>query len=170
MTTTPTKNAAKKPAVRPRPRTGQADGERAVLAAIAAMPEPDRALGERLHRIIRASAPVLSPKTWYGMPAYAKGGRVVCFFRSGQRFKERYMTFGFNDGANLDAGGMWPTAFALRELTGADQARVQRAREEGRELMASTFVSPGDAISAIQAIAAACLDSPTTISGHSRRG
>ena len=102
----------------------KADDEAAVLAAIAAMPEPDRVMGERLHAIIKASAPVLSPKLWYGMPAYAKDGKVVCFFRSAQKFNERYMTFGFNDEANLDEGHLWPIAFALKELTAADEARI----------------------------------------------
>ena len=99
-------------------------GERAVLEKIAEMPEPDRALGERLHAIIKASAPALSPKTWYGMPAYAKDGKVVCYFQSAHKFKSRYATFGFNDAANLDEGTMWPTAFALTELTAADEARI----------------------------------------------
>jgi hypothetical protein len=103
---------------------GKADGESAVLAKIAEMPEPDRALGERLHAIIKASAPALSPKTWYGMPAYAKDGKIVCFFQSAQKFKTRYATFGFNDAANLDEGALWPVAFALRELTAADEARI----------------------------------------------
>jgi hypothetical protein len=102
----------------------KADGESAVLATIAAMPGPDRAMGERLHAIIKASAPALSPKLWYGMPAYAKDGKVVCFFRSSQKFKERYMTLGFNDEANLDEGNMWPIAFALKELTAAEEARI----------------------------------------------
>jgi uncharacterized protein YdhG (YjbR/CyaY superfamily) len=102
----------------------RAAGERAVLAKIAEMPEPDRAMAERLHAIIKKSAPVLSPKTWYGMPAYAKDGKVVCFFQSGQKFKTRYATFGFQDAANLDDGAMWPTAFALTELTAADEARI----------------------------------------------
>jgi hypothetical protein len=106
------------------PRAAKADGESAVLAKIAEMPEPDRALGERLHAIIKASAPALSPKTWYGMPAYAKDGKVVCFFQSAHKFKSRYATFGFNDVANLDDGAMWPTAFALTELTAADEARI----------------------------------------------
>jgi uncharacterized protein YdhG (YjbR/CyaY superfamily) len=95
-----------------------------VLEKIAEMPEPDRALAERLHAIIKASAPALSPKTWYGMPAYAKGGKVVCFFQSAHKFKSRYATFGFNDVANLDEGAMWPTAFALTQLTAADEARI----------------------------------------------
>jgi hypothetical protein len=106
------------------PRAGSGDGESDVLAKIAAMPAPDRAMGERLHAIIKASAPVLSPKTWYGMPAYAKDGQVVCFFQSGQKFKTRYATLGFSDKANLDEGQMWPTAFALKDLTAADEARI----------------------------------------------
>ena len=103
---------------------GKADGERDVLAKIAEMPEPDRAMAERLHAIIKASAPALSPKTWYGMPAYAKDGKVVCFFTPAAKFKERYATFGFNAAANLDDGNMWPTAFALKELTAAEEARI----------------------------------------------
>ena len=94
------------------------------LAKIAEMPEPDRAMAKRLHEIIKASAPSLSPKTWYGMPAYAKDGKVVVFFRSGQKFKERYMTLGFNSEANLDEGHMWPIAFALKELTAAEEVRI----------------------------------------------
>jgi uncharacterized protein YdhG (YjbR/CyaY superfamily) len=100
------------------------DDENVVLAAIAAMPEPNRIIGERLHAIIKTSAPVLSPKLWYGMPAYAKDGKVVCFFRGADRSKERYMTLGFNDVANLDDGLMWPIAFALVELTAAEEARI----------------------------------------------
>jgi uncharacterized protein YdhG (YjbR/CyaY superfamily) len=106
------------------PRAGKADGERDVLAKIAEMPAPDRAMAERLHAVIKASAPALSPKTWYGMPAYAKDGKVVCFFQAAQKFKTRYATFGFNDTANLDDGAMWPTAFALTALTAADEARI----------------------------------------------
>jgi uncharacterized protein YdhG (YjbR/CyaY superfamily) len=106
------------------PRAAKADGESDVLAKIAEMPAPDRAMAERLHAIIKASAPALSPRTWYGMPAYAKDGKVVCFFQSAQKFKTRYATFGFNDTANLDEGGMWPVAFALTELTAADEARI----------------------------------------------
>jgi hypothetical protein len=106
------------------PRADKADGENAVLAAIAAMPVPYRTMGERVHAIIKASAPVLSPRLWYGMPAYAKNGKVVCFFRAGDKFKERYMTLGFNDVANLDEGHMWPIAFALKELTAAEEARI----------------------------------------------
>jgi len=105
-------------------RADKADGERAVLAKIAEMPEPDRAMASRLHAIVKASAPALSPKTWYGMPAYAKDGKVVCFFQSAQKFKSRYSTFGFNDEANLDEGAMWPTSFALTELTAAAEARI----------------------------------------------
>ena len=105
------------------PRADKADGESAVLATIATM--PDRAMGERLHAIIKASAPALSPRLWYGMPAYAtKDGKVICFFRSAQKFKERYMTLGFNQEANLDEGHMWPIAFALKELTTAEEARI----------------------------------------------
>ncbi len=108
----------------PVPRADKADEESVVLAAIAAMPEPYRAMGERLHAIIKASAPALSPRTWYGMPAYAKDGKVVCFFRGADKFKERYMTLGFNDVANLDEGHMWPIAFALTELTAAEEASI----------------------------------------------
>jgi uncharacterized protein YdhG (YjbR/CyaY superfamily) len=100
------------------------DGESAVLTAIAAMPEPDRAIGERLHAIIKASAPVLSPRTWYGMPAYAKEGKVVCFFQSAQKFKTRYATFGFQHEAKLDEGNMWPVAFAVQKLTAAEEVRI----------------------------------------------
>ena len=102
-----------------------ADGESAVLAKIAAMPEPDRAMGQRLHAIIKASAPSLSPRLWYGMPAYARDGEVVCFFQNAQKFKTRYSTFGFSDKANLDEGAMWPTGFALKELTGAEETRIR---------------------------------------------
>ena len=105
-------------------RGGDADGEAEVLAKIAEMEEPDRAMAERVHAIIKASAPTLSPRTWYGMPAYAKDGKVVCFFQSGQKFKTRYATLGFSDAANLDEGAMWPTSFALTELTAADEARI----------------------------------------------
>ena len=109
---------------KPGPRAKKADGESAVLAKIAEMPEPDRAIGERLHAIIKAGAPGLSPKLWYGMPAYARDGHVVCFFQSAQKFKTRYATLGFSDKANLDEGAMWPTAFALKELTAAEEARI----------------------------------------------
>jgi uncharacterized protein YdhG (YjbR/CyaY superfamily) len=102
----------------------KADGEKALLAKIAEMPEPDRALGKRLHAIITASAPALSPKTWYGMPAYARDGKVVCFFQSADKFKSRYATLGFSDQANLDEGALWPTSFALKELTGAAEAKI----------------------------------------------
>jgi hypothetical protein len=119
-----TKKAAKKASARPAPRADEADGESAVLAKIAEMPGPDRALGERLHAIIKASAPALSPRLWYGMPAYAKDGKVVCFFQSAQKFKTRYATIGFMQEANLDEGAMWPTAFALKELTAAEEARI----------------------------------------------
>ncbi len=103
----------------------RADGERAVLAKIAEMPEPDRATAERLHEIVKASAPALSPKTWYGMPAYAnKDGKVLCFFQSAQKFNSRYATLGFSDEANLDEGAMWPTSFALKELTDTEEARI----------------------------------------------
>jgi uncharacterized protein YdhG (YjbR/CyaY superfamily) len=113
-----------KAAARRGPGATKADGESAVLAKIAEMPEPDRAIGERLHAVIKASAPALWPRLWYGMPAYAKDGKVVCFFQSAQKFKTRYATFGFSDEANLDKGAMWPTAFALTELTAADEARI----------------------------------------------
>jgi uncharacterized protein YdhG (YjbR/CyaY superfamily) len=102
----------------------RAAGERAVLEKIAEMPEPDRTMAERLHAIISASAPALSPKTWYGMPAYAKDGKVVCYFTPASKFKERYATFGFNAEANLDQGNMWPTSFALKKLTAADEKRI----------------------------------------------
>jgi uncharacterized protein YdhG (YjbR/CyaY superfamily) len=108
----------------PRAKKDRAAGEKDVLAKIAEMPEPDRAMAERLHAIIKASAPALSPKTWYGMPAYAKDGKVVCFFQSAQKFKSRYATFGFSDTANLDEGAMWPTSFALKELSAAEEARI----------------------------------------------
>jgi uncharacterized protein YdhG (YjbR/CyaY superfamily) len=113
-----------KAAARSGPNAGKAGEESAVLAKIAEMPAPDRAMGERLHAIIKASAPGLSPKLWYGMPAYAKDGNVVCFFQSAQKFKARYATLGFSDKATLDEGQMWPTAFALKELTPADEARI----------------------------------------------
>jgi hypothetical protein len=119
-----TKQAAKKATARPGLRAEKIDGESAVLATIAEMPEPDRALGERLHAIIKASAPALSPRLWYGMPAYAKDGKVVCFYQSAQKFKTRYATLGFMHEANLDDGAMWPTAFALKELTAAEEARI----------------------------------------------
>jgi len=108
-------------------RADKADGETAVLAKIAEMPEPDRTMGKRLHTIIKESAPALSPRLWYGMPAYAtagKAGKVVCFFQTAQKFKTRYATLGFSDKANLDEGAMWPTSFALKGLTAADEARI----------------------------------------------
>src|SRR5256714_3996843 len=113
-----------KAAARRGPRAGKADGESDVLAKIAEMPEQDRAMAERLHAVIKASAPALSPRTWYGMPAYAKDGKVVCFFQSAQKFKTRYATFGFSDKANLDDGALWPVAFALKELNGAAEAKI----------------------------------------------
>lgn len=100
------------------------DGESAVLEKIAEMPEPDRAMAERIHAIIKASAPALSPRLWYGMPAYAKEGKVVCFFQNAKKFNTRYSTLGFNEGANLDEGNMWPVAFALKELTDTEEARI----------------------------------------------
>ena len=109
----PAKNAAK-----------QAEAEAAVLAMIATMPAPDRVLGERLHAIVKANAPALSPKLWYGMPAYARDGKIVCFFQSAQKFKTRYATFGFMHEANLDEGAMWPTAYALKALGAAEEARI----------------------------------------------
>ena len=110
-----------KAAARPR---GKDEEERAVLEKIAAMPEPDRIMGQRLHAVIKASAPVLSAKLWYGMPAYARDGNVVCFFQNAQKFKTRYVTLGFSDKANLDEGQMWPTSFALKDLTAADEAKI----------------------------------------------
>ena len=105
-------------------RAAKADGESDVLAKIAEMPDSDRSMAERVHAVVKASAPGLSPKTWYGMPAYAKDGKVVCFFQSAQKFKSRYATLGFSDEANLDDGAMWPTSFALKELTTAEEARI----------------------------------------------
>jgi uncharacterized protein YdhG (YjbR/CyaY superfamily) len=105
-------------------KAAKADGESAVLAKIAEMLEPDRVIAERLHAIIKANAPTLAPKLWYGMPSYARDGKVVCFFQCAQKFKTRYATFGFNDIANLDEGTLWPVAFALKELTPADEARI----------------------------------------------
>ena len=106
------------------PRAKTADGEGDVLAKIAEMPEPDRAMAERLHAIIKSAAPALSPRTWYGMPAYAKDGNVVCFFQSAQKFNTRYATLGFSDTANLDEGALWPVTFALKELTATEEARI----------------------------------------------
>jgi hypothetical protein len=105
-------------------RADKEDGESAVLAKIAEMPEPDRTMGKRLHAIIKESAPSLSPRLWYGMPAYAKAGKVLCFFQTAQKFKTRYATLGFSDKANLDEGAMWPTSFALKGLTAAEEARI----------------------------------------------
>ena len=102
----------------------KAEGERAVLAKLAEMPQPDRAMAERLHAIITANAPALAPRTWYGQPAYAKHGKVVCFFQGAHKFNSRYATFGFNDAANLDDGAMWPTSFALTKLTAADERKI----------------------------------------------
>ncbi len=112
-------------------KADKADGEGAVLAKLAAMTEPDRAMGKRLHAVIKASAPALSPRLWYGMPAYAKDGKVVCFFQGAQKFKTRYATFGFSDAANLDAGALWPTAFALKELTAAEEGRIGALVKQG---------------------------------------
>lgn len=106
------------------PRADKEDRENAVLAKLAELPQPDRAIGERLHAVVRASAPDLTPRLWYGMPAYALDGKVLCFFQSAQKFKTRYATFGFSDAASLDDGAMWPTAFALTELTDADADRI----------------------------------------------
>ena len=118
------KERAKEQKAEARANKNRAEGESDVLAKIAEMREPDRAMAKRLHAIISASAPVLSPKTWYGMPAYAKDGKVVCFFQSAQKFKARYATFGFSDEANLDEGAMWPTSFALKELSAAEEAKI----------------------------------------------
>jgi uncharacterized protein YdhG (YjbR/CyaY superfamily) len=118
------KERAKELKAEARAKQDRAKGESDVLAKIAEMQEPDRAMAERLHAIIKASAPALSPKTWYGMPAYAKDGKVVCFFQSAQKFKTRYATLGFNDTANLDEGAMWPTSFALKELTPAVEEKI----------------------------------------------
>jgi uncharacterized protein YdhG (YjbR/CyaY superfamily) len=111
---------------RRRELSGEADGESDVLAKIAEMPEPDRGMAKRLHALIKASAPTLTPKTWYGMPAYAKNGKLVCFFQSGQKFKSRYATLGFQDAANLDDGDIWPTSFALKKLTAAGEEKISK--------------------------------------------
>ena len=118
------KERAKELKAEARANTNRAEGESAVLAKIAELPEPARAMATRLHALIKASAPVLSPKTWYGMPAYTKDGKVVCYFQSAHKFNARYATFGFNDTANLDAGAMWPTAYALTELSAAEEASI----------------------------------------------
>ncbi len=119
-----------KAATRGGKRGGKADGEEAVLAKLAEMPEPDRALGERLHAIITSTAPSLAPRLWYGMPAYDKDGKVLCFFQGAYKFKSRYATFGFEDSANLDEGAMWPTVFALRELTAAAETKIAELVEK----------------------------------------
>mgnify|MGYP001052202389 CR=1 FL=1 len=126
--TSATENAAKKATARPGPRAEKADGEAAVLAKIAAMPEPYRAMGERLHTLILQSAPALAPRLWYGMPAYAKDGKVICFFRGDS--SERYMTLGFSEDAKLDEGRLWPTSFALTELTAAEEATISALVEK----------------------------------------
>jgi len=118
------KDRAKELKAEARANKDKAAGESDVLASIAAMPESDRVMAKRLHAVIKASAPALAPKTWYGMPAYARDGKVVCFFQSADKFKARYATFGFNDAANLDEGAMWPTSFALTKLTAADEAKI----------------------------------------------
>ena len=118
------KERAKELKAEARANKNQAEGESDVLARIAELPEPERAMATRLHEIIKASAPVLSPKTWYGMPAYARDGKIVCFFQSAQKFNTRYATLGFSDMANLDEGTMWPTSFALMELTAAEEVRI----------------------------------------------
>jgi uncharacterized protein YdhG (YjbR/CyaY superfamily) len=118
------KERAKELKAEARANKSKADGERDVLAKIAEMPEPDRAMAERVHAIVKASAPALSPRTWYGMPAYAKDGKIVCFFQSADKFKARYATFGFNDTANLDDGAMWPTSFALKAMTAKEEAKI----------------------------------------------
>ena len=118
------KERAKELKAEARAKKDSAEGERDLLAKVAEMPEPDRVMAERLHAIIKASAPALSPKTWYGMPAYARDGKVVCFFQAAAKFDARYATFGFNDTANLDEGNMWPTSFALKKLTAAEEERI----------------------------------------------
>lgn len=118
------KERAKELKAEARANKDRAAGERDVLAAIAAMPEPDRSMAKRLHEIVKDSAPGLSPKTWYGMPAYARDGKVVCFFTAAAKFNSRYATFGFNDTANLDEGSLWPTSFALKKLTAAEEAKI----------------------------------------------
>ena len=118
------KERAKEQKAEARANKKKAEGESDVLAKIAEMQGPDRAMAERLHEIVKASAPALSPKTWYGMPAYAKDGKVVCFFQSAQKFSTRYATLGFSDKANLDEGAMWPTSFALKELSATEEAKI----------------------------------------------
>ena len=116
--------AMKERALELKAEASKADGERSLLAKIAEMPPPDRAMAKRIHALVKASAPDLSPKTWYGMPAYARDGKIVCFFKSADKFNSRYATFGFEEAANLDDGAMWPTSFALKKLTAADEARI----------------------------------------------
>lgn len=118
------KERAKELKAEARVKKGKAEGERDILAKIAEMSEPDRTMAKRIHEIIKANAPTLLPRTWYGMPAYAKDGKVLCFFQNAEKFKARYATFGFNDVANLDEGNLWPTAFALKELTAAEEERI----------------------------------------------
>jgi len=118
------KERAKELKAEERMNKDRAEGEAALLAKIAEMAEPDRSMAERIHAIITASAPALAPKTWYGMPAYAREGKIICFFQAAQKFNARYATLGFNDGANLDEGAMWPTAFAVKELTPAVEAKI----------------------------------------------
>ena len=118
------KERAKELKAEARANKNKAEGESDLLSKIAAMPEPERGMAKRLHAIVKASAPALAPKTWYGMPAYAKDDKVVCFFQSAAKFNTRYATFGFNDAANLDEGALWPTSFALKELTAAEEARI----------------------------------------------
>ena len=118
------KERAKELKAEERASKNKAEGESDVLAKIAEMPEPDRTMAKRLHELIKASAPVLAPKTWYGMPAYAKDGKIVCFFQSAQKFNTRYATFGFSDTANLDDGALWPVAYALKELTADEEAKI----------------------------------------------
>ena len=122
-TFTDEERAAMKEAARER-KAGKTNGESDVLAKIAEMPKEDRAKAERIHAIVKASAPTLTPRTWYGMPAYAKDGKVVCFFQSAQKFKSRYATLGFSDRANLDQGAMWPTSFAVKDLTAAEEKKI----------------------------------------------
>jgi uncharacterized protein YdhG (YjbR/CyaY superfamily) len=118
------KERAKELKAEERANRNRAEGEKALLEKVAEMSEPDRSMAERVHAIVTASAPELMPKTWYGMPAYAKDGKVVCFFQSAEKFDSRYATFGFSDEANLDKGAMWPTSFALKELTSAEETKI----------------------------------------------
>jgi uncharacterized protein YdhG (YjbR/CyaY superfamily) len=129
------KNRARELKAETRANKDKAEGDGAVLAAIAAMPDPDRVMAERIHAVVKANAPALAPKTWYGMPAYANDGKIVCFFKAADKFKSRYATFGFEEHARLDDGTMWPTSWALTKLTAADEARigalVRKAVSEG---------------------------------------